>query len=115
LSSKNSKPSDIGCSNWNWNEQICLNCSSSWVLINGACKAVSPYCKTYDSTGACTSCFSGYNLSNGECSAVTTLCKTQNLNGTCTTCYTGYILYKEQCVNPSNIANIALYYAACCP
>jgi proprotein convertase subtilisin/kexin type 5 len=114
ISTTNSK-SDIGCANWNWTSQVCLSCSPYWVLVNGACHSVSPYCKTYDSTGICTSCFTGYSLSNGTCSAVLTLCRTQDSNGICLTCYNGYALYQGQCVTLNSIANIALYYAACCP
>jgi hypothetical protein len=115
LSTKNSKPSDVGCSRWDWTAQVCLSCSPYWVPINGICQSVSSYCKTYDATGACTSCFNGYNLSNGVCSVTNTLCKSQDSKGACLTCYGGYALYQGQCVIVSKLGNIALYYAACCP
>ena len=39
-----------------------------FVLENGACKAVSDQCKTWNvSTGACLSCYDGWTLSNGAC------------------------------------------------
>jgi proprotein convertase subtilisin/kexin type 5 len=115
VSSKNSKPTDPGCADWNWDSQVCLSCSKYWVLINGTCESVSPNCKSYDATGACTSCFTGFSLGNGTCSAIQVLCKSQDSNGACLTCYNGFALYSGKCVNLSNLANIALYYAACCP
>ena len=115
LSSANSKPSDPGCSDWSWEKQTCLSCSPYWVLVNGSCVAVSPYCKSYAPSGECTSCFAGYSLGNGACSSVSTLCKAQNADGSCSTCYKGYALYLGKCVSLSSIADIALYYASCCP
>jgi hypothetical protein len=114
LSQSRLAPTDLGCAEWNWDSQICLACSQNWFLANGTCHTVSPYCKTHNTDGACTSCYSGYGLSNGQCSPVSTLCKTSDESG-CVTCYKGYALYKKQCVALSNIADIALYYAECCP
>ena len=112
----NQAVTDKGCSEWNWDAQTCLRCGPYWWNNNGACQAVSPFCKTYDSNnGQCQSCFTGYNLSNGECVlAPENLCKTEDANG-CTTCYNGYVLYQKQCIPLNKISNIALYYAECCP
>ena len=80
------------------------------------CTTVSPFCKTYDNAnGLCTSCFAGYANTNGTCTVLVTQCQSTNTNGTCLTCYTGYALYQGQCIALNNIANIALYYAECCP
>jgi hypothetical protein len=106
---------DAGCAQWNWDNSTCLQCSSYWYFNNGVCTAVSPYCQTYDnSNGLCTSCFTGYGLSNGSCNLVVTKCKTSNATS-CLSCYGGYALYQGQCISLTNIANIALYYAECCP
>ena len=61
-------PSDLGCSNWNWNSQICLSCSKNWVLISNKCIPVSDQCLTWDqNSGDCLTCYTGYNLSSGKC------------------------------------------------
>ena len=66
--SNNAKPSDSGCTTWDWNNQVCLKCSSGWVFnANKVCVAVSDLCKTYGDHGDCTSCYSGYDLKNGQC------------------------------------------------
>ena len=109
--------SDVGCARWDWDNNKCLNCSYYWVFNSkGVCTTVSPYCKTYDSlNGACTSCFLGYSLINGACTSVlANLCKSTNESG-CVSCYDGFALYQKQCINLENLANIALYYAECCP
>jgi len=66
--SKNAKPSDSGCASWDWDNQVCLQCSKNWVFSsNGACVPVSDQCNTFDASGSCTSCFKGYDLVNGNC------------------------------------------------
>ena len=66
--SNNAKPVDSGCSNWDWNSQVCLACSKNWVFNNnGVCVPVSDQCSTSDSNGLCTSCYQGYDLKNGIC------------------------------------------------
>lgn len=116
LSTKNSQPSDLGCSTWDWDNQVCLACSKFWVMVDGVCRSVSPFCNTYDqSTGACTTCFTGYALNNGDCTpAPVSFCKVQDPNG-CVNCYPGYALYGKKCLSVSSLADIALYYAECCP
>lgn len=58
---------DGGCSNWDWNNQVCLACSKNWVLVGKKCVAVSDQCLTWDQTGDCLSCYTGYLLTNGKC------------------------------------------------
>lgn len=66
--SNNAKPSDQGCSKWDWNQNKCLACSLNWVFnANNICVPVSDFCKTSNLNGACTSCYSGYDLNNGAC------------------------------------------------
>ena len=68
VSTSNTKPSDLGCGTWNWNQQICLACSNNWVFNNnGVCVPVSDQCQTYDLAGNCVSCYKGYNLSARKC------------------------------------------------
>jgi hypothetical protein len=115
VSSRNDRPSDPGCADWNWDAQVCLSCSKYYVLKNGTCESVSLLCRTYDDNGACTSCFGGYTLGNGACSINHSTCKTQDGDGKCATCYNGFALYRGECVELSSLANMALYYASCCP
>ena len=62
------KVSDVGCATWDWNRQVCQQCSNNWVFNNhGVCVPVSDQCNTYDRTGACVTCYKGYNLVNGAC------------------------------------------------
>ena len=66
--SNNAIPSQIGCSTWDWDNQICLKCSNLWVFSKSQCVPVDEKCSSFDSTsGACTSCFAGYLLKNGQC------------------------------------------------
>ena len=65
--SNTAKPSDLGCQTWDWNNQVCLACSSNWVLVNKVCVPVSDQCAAHDASGACTSCFKGYDLVKGVC------------------------------------------------
>jgi len=113
---QDTKVTDAGCGTWDWDNNKCLKCGNYWYFnVDGVCSAVSPYCKTYDpATGACTTCFSGYALSNGVCSLSVNLCKSSDSTG-CLSCYDGFALYQKKCISLDNIANIALYYAECCP
>jgi hypothetical protein len=67
--SNNATPSDSGCGLWDWNNQVCLQCSKGWIFnINKVCVVTSDLCQSIDSvTGACTSCYEGYDLTNGSC------------------------------------------------
>ncbi len=64
----NAKPSDSGCSKWDWDNQVCIECSKNYAFnTNKICVPVSDQCKTHDNSGACTSCFKGYDLKDGTC------------------------------------------------
>ena len=110
-------PTDKGCKTWDWDNQVCLECSFRYVFNSeNKCVQVSDNCKDFDaSTGVCQTCYSGYSLIGLECVMVNPLCKTTTVEGTCGTCYDGFILYKGSCTPLSKIADIALYYAECCP
>jgi len=108
--------SDVGCGVWDWDNQVCKQCSNRWVFnSNKKCVPVSDNCQIWDNTGACTSCYSGYVLNGGSCSQGNSLCQASNSNGACTSCYSGYILDNGNCVPISKLANLALYYSLCCP
>jgi hypothetical protein len=50
--SNNAKPTDVGCNNWDWNNQVCLACSKNWVFNkNGVCVPVSDQCSTSNPNG----------------------------------------------------------------
>ena len=49
------------------------------------------------------------------CQIKNVLCKANDEEGRCTKCYNGYILYRNNCTPLSQLADIALYYAECCP
>ena len=109
-------PSDLGCASWNWDSQVCLQCSNKWVFnANGICVPVSDSCSTNDQTGACTGCFAGYILANGACKLGNPLCKSSTSTGACSTCYTGYVLVNSSCTPISKLASLYLYYSECCP
>ena len=110
-------PTDLGCSRWDWDNQVCLECSfRHFFNANRTCQKVDDSCATWDSTtGACTSCYPGYSVNNGQCEASNMLCKTVGADGNCSTCYNGYVLYQNQCTPISSLASLAQYYAACCP
>lgn len=64
----NAKPTDPGCSKWNWDNQTCLECSFNWVQdSNGFCSPVKEDCRTHDAQGLCTGCYKGYAVVNGSC------------------------------------------------
>ncbi len=62
------RPQDLGCKVWNWDEQICFECSYNWVYRDGkGCVPVSTDCQKWNDNGDCTACYKGYNLANGAC------------------------------------------------
>ena len=68
ISTRNERPSDVGCGTWDWANQVCLKCSVRWVFNrNRVCVPVSDQCESHDEVGRCTSCYKGYALSNGQC------------------------------------------------
>lgn len=67
--SNNAEPSDLGCGLWDWENQVCLQCSTGFVFnINRVCVATSDLCRTIDpESGDCTACYEGYDLEDGAC------------------------------------------------
>ena len=62
------QPSDLGCKNWDWDNQVCLECSARWTFnADGICLPVDDFCSEHDDGGACTVCYKGYHLINGAC------------------------------------------------
>lgn len=63
--------SDVGCSSWDWVNQVCLKCSVNWVFSRGqnrVCVPISDQCASHNDAGRCTSCYEGYELVAGRCS-----------------------------------------------
>lgn len=61
-------PKDLGCAKWDWNNQVCLECSARWMKgANGACVPVSDQCSSWNAQGVCVACYKGYVLYNGQC------------------------------------------------
>lgn len=60
-------PKDRGCKAWDWDRQICLECSYRHVGRNGRCISVDDSCSTWNSEGNCNTCYKGYKISNGVC------------------------------------------------
>jgi hypothetical protein len=66
--SNTAAPSDAGCKSWDWNNQVCLECSKGSTFNSARiCVTVSDQCKTNDVAGLCTSCYKGYDLFNESC------------------------------------------------
>lgn len=63
----NQAPFDLGCAEWDWDNQVCLKCSFRFVMTDQGCVKVSDSCNTFDDEGRCTSCFLGYRLNGGIC------------------------------------------------
>lgn len=76
---------------------------------------VDDFCADNDESGMCTACYKGYVLVGGFCQVANPFCKSHDDAGICTSCFGGYVLYKEDCTPLSKLADIALYYAECCP
>jgi hypothetical protein len=112
----NAHPADIGCASWDWKNQVCLACSKRWFFnAHKTCVPVDDNCDTHDENGACTSCYQGYGVHNGICVSVNPLCRTVNADGSCASCYPQNVVHNGSCVPINKLANILLYYAACCP
>ena len=110
------QPTDLGCKTWDWDRKVCLECSARWTFNSkGVCVPVSDNCNQWDASGACTAFYTGYQLSNGQCQLANTLCKSFNSSGACASCFNGYVLYQNNCTPISKLADIVLYYSACCP
>lgn len=39
-----SGPKDPGCKSWDWDRQVCLECSGRFIPKNGICVPVDPSC-----------------------------------------------------------------------
>ena len=66
--SQQTGPTDLGCRTWDWDNQICLECSQRWVFgSNGVCVPQSDFCSAFGANGVCTACYKGYQLINGNC------------------------------------------------
>ena len=64
----NIEPTDPGCQIWDWNENICLECSNRWYFDEeGTCQQVDDLCKDSNYKGECTECYLGYELKDGIC------------------------------------------------
>ena len=46
-----SRDLDIGCREWDWDNQICLKCSERWVMGPSGCIPISDFCQTFNSDG----------------------------------------------------------------
>lgn len=88
----------MGCKKWDWDKQICLECSLRWFFGENGCEPVDSNCARYQSDGTCTACYGGYIVINGKCAIQNLLCKSTTEEGECKTCYNGYALYKRQCI-----------------
>ena len=42
---------DLGCREWDWDNQICLRCSERWVMGSQGCIPVSDFCNTFNNDG----------------------------------------------------------------
>jgi len=66
--SNTAHPSDLGCSIWDWDNQVCLTCANRWAFnINKVCVPVSDQCASADKNGNCLTCYQGYDLKDGQC------------------------------------------------
>ena len=65
-------PTMLGCKIWNWDTQVCQECSKYWHFnADGVCVPVSDLCATYDpANGQCLTCFGGYQINQGICALV---------------------------------------------
>ena len=61
------KPEDLGCRRWDWDNQVCLECSEMFVFMDGVCVPVSDHCAEHDDSGACTACYKGYSVIGDDC------------------------------------------------
>ena len=59
--SNTAAPSDLGCKTWDWDNQICLECSFRWRFNSeGVCVALDDNCEQFDDNGVCVQCYRGY-------------------------------------------------------
>ena len=60
-------PSDLGCKTWDWDNQICLECSHFWHMTDYGCVPNDDFCSKHASDGTCSSCYPGYILNGDVC------------------------------------------------
>lgn len=63
------KNKDENCRKFNSNNQnMCVDCYSGYIPVNGVCTMQNPLCKTLDKTnGACQTCWQGYVIEGRNC------------------------------------------------
>ena len=44
-------PSDPGCAEWDWDNQICLRCAPRWIMGSNGCLPISDFCRTHNDDG----------------------------------------------------------------
>ena len=44
----NQGPSDLGCKTWDWDNQVCLECSKNWISTKDGCVPVNDHCAAHD-------------------------------------------------------------------
>lgn len=59
---------DLGCNDWNWDLQVCLQCSERYVFNSqGLCTPLDPNCRTFNTNNSCLECYKGYKISGTTC------------------------------------------------
>ena len=103
------RPSDLGCKTWDWDNDVCLECSFRFVFQDGVCVPVSDHCAEHDEAGACVACYKGYSVVDGECVADAIEgpsdlgCKTWDWdNRICLECSARYVMIDGACVAVSD-------------
>ena len=66
---------------WDWDKQICLECSLRWVFGKNGCEPVDSNCARHQNDGTCTACYGGYVVINGKCAIKNILCKSTTEEG----------------------------------
>ena len=81
-------------------DNVCIECSSGYIMRAGACYVLNPLCRTSDpNNGYCLTCYQGYSLYNGNCTILTNddpYC-VQKSSSICLTCANGYYLNSNVC------------------
>jgi hypothetical protein len=102
---------DEGCAKWDWDNQVCLQCSIRYEMTDKGCKRVSDHCADWDSWGECTKCYKGYDLKDGDCvwspfndqgAADEGCAKWDWDNQVCLQCSERYIMTKSGCKRVSD-------------
>ena len=111
------RPADPGCKIWDWDQQVCTQCSYRWVFLpNATCKQVSDLCDTYSGNGSCLTCYKGYALSkagNCEVSENDYCLFADNMTSICIECYPGYIIDNGLCTVSNPLCKTANKLGEC--